>query len=93
MLIEIPDDMVISEVQWEDLPENWYEYANFSFCQKIGDAWVEAGETAVLRVPSSIIQQEYNYIINIRHPDFARIRLAKTEDFKFDPRIREGPDN
>jgi RES domain-containing protein len=42
----------------------------------------------VLRVPSSIIAHEHNYVLNTRHPDFAQVRILGREDFAFDPRIK-----
>jgi RES domain-containing protein len=45
-------------------------------------------ETAVLKVPSSIITKEHNYLINQNHRDFKYIKLIAIEDFDFDPRIK-----
>lgn len=44
--------------------------------------------SAVLEVTSSIIPNEYHYILNTRHPDFKAIRILRREDFDFDPRIK-----
>ena len=49
--------------------------------------WLESLETAVLGVPSAVIPQETNYLLNPSHPDFVRIRLNKPEPFAFDPRM------
>lgn len=38
-------------------------------------------------VPSSIVQIETNYIINPRHPDFAKISIGEASVFRFDPRL------
>jgi RES domain-containing protein len=43
----------------------------------------------VLKVPSAIIASEANYLINTSHPDFEQVKLLGTEDFVFDPRIKQ----
>ncbi len=89
MLIEIPESVQIGEIKLIDLPNNWFEFEFYSDCQKKGDQWIRNAKTAVLRVPSSIIFKEYNYLINANHEDFKHIKLAEVEDFLFDPRIKE----
>jgi len=44
-------------------------------------------KTVALRVPSVIIPEEYNYIINPAHPDFKKLRISRPEPFSFDPRM------
>jgi RES domain-containing protein len=86
MIIDVPDDMDITEVKLTDLPKNWKN----SFCKEclaIGVAWYQNNQTAALKVPSSIIPDEWNYILNTRHPNFSRITLLKTEEFLFDTRL------
>jgi RES domain-containing protein len=55
--------------------------------QKIGDAWIEAGKTAILAVPSALYPEETNYVLNPVHPDFRRIEISAAEPFAFDPRM------
>ncbi|MNV74757.1 hypothetical protein D3C71_1680060 [compost metagenome] len=54
----------------------------------MGENWITEGKSAVLKVPSSIIPAEYNYLINPQHPDFKLIKLLKSESFVFDKRIK-----
>jgi len=88
MVINIPDTLKIAEISHENLPKNWTDIKAYSDCQKIGDAWIRERKTAVLRVPSSIIQNEYNYLLNPNHPDFYEIKLTQIEPFVFDSRIK-----
>jgi RES domain-containing protein len=55
--------------------------------QQIGAAWYETRESAVLAVPSTIIRQEFNYLLNPLHPDFARIKVVSVEPYHFDARL------
>jgi RES domain-containing protein len=51
--------------------------------------WIKSEAAAVLRVPSIIIPDEYNYILNPRHPDFAQIEFGPSVRFRFDERLRQ----
>ena len=55
-----------------------------------GDAFLQAGEALTLRVPSLVVGQEINTLINPRHPAFAQVRLVSNEPFQFDPRLFGG---
>ncbi|PYS34219.1 MAG: hypothetical protein DMG14_30070, partial [Acidobacteria bacterium] len=55
--------------------------------QKIGGNWFQTARSAVLAVPSAIIPQQTNYLIDPNHVDFKRIRVNKPEFFEFDPRM------
>lgn len=43
----------------------------------------------MLRVPSVLVYQETNFLLNPAHPDFKRIQIVETEDFRFDPRLKQ----
>jgi RES domain-containing protein len=86
--IEIPDTLEITEIEWLTLRKNWTSFESIPITQKIGDDWIKSMKTAVLKVPSSIIFQENNYLINPKHPDFKEINLVAIEPFVFDHRIK-----
>lgn len=88
MLIQVPDDLKMTTISLASLDESWREWAAASYTRAIGDAWAARLESAVLRVPSAIIPDEYNIILNTAHPDFRKISLLRTEPFQFDPRIK-----
>ncbi|MFT4092803.1 MAG: RES family NAD+ phosphorylase [Niabella sp.] len=86
-LIEIPDELEVKKINKKILSAHWQEYINYASCQTIGDAWLKENQTAVLQVPSAIITEEYNYLINPQHPDFIRIKILAVEKFTFDERL------
>ena len=88
MVIEVPDTLSIVEVPIKSLPDDWFDFWQYDSCQRIGGEWLESGRSAVLKVPSAIIPNEWNYLINPAHPDFRQISLLRTEPFLFDPRIK-----
>ena len=91
MVINVPEDILVEEIPLENLEEGWNKSddSTYEICQAIGEDWLERAESAVLKVPSSIIQKESNYLFNISHPAFKRIEIIDLEDFEFDLRIKE----
>jgi RES domain-containing protein len=87
MIIEIPDDVNIGEIKEDGLPKTWYEGKNYLICRTIGDLWLKERTVCVLKVPSAIIPEEFNYLIHPNHPDFNKISIIKTLPFKFDRRF------
>lgn len=88
MTIEIPDDIRIITADVKKLPTDWIEYQNIPHTQQLGEDWLNDRKSAILKVPSSIIIAEYNYLINPQHTDFKSIKLLKSETFIFDRRIK-----
>ncbi|REG78428.1 RES family NAD+ phosphorylase [Algoriphagus antarcticus] len=87
--IEISDELTIQEVKLEDLPENWDSHPPSATTQVIGDDFVTFNEAAILKVPSSIVPQEFNYLINPNHPDSSGIIVIGTAKMVFDQRLKE----
>ena len=86
--IDIPDDIEIVELKFEELPENWDSKPPILETQFIGDDFVTQKTAAVLKVPSSIVPPEYNYLINPNHPDAKRIKVISTQRLLFDGRFK-----
>lgn len=91
MRLAIPDELLIEEVTPALLPPGWQQVASYAQCQAVGSAWYQLRRSAVLKVPSSIIPFEANYLLHTGHSDFARIQLTSVEDFVFDARIKQEP--
>lgn len=88
LTITIEDNTFIKEILIQDLPYNWMTIEAYIELQEIGSKWYNSLESLVLKVPSSIIPQEYNYIINTKHPLFTtNAILQSVEDFVWDKRL------
>lgn len=74
--IDIPDDILVLELDLKDLPDTWNAKPPTLTTQYIGDDFVLGGEAAVLKVPSSIVPPESNYLINPNHVDAKRIQVV-----------------
>ncbi len=59
--------------------------------QRFGDDWLRSRRSAVLRVPSAVIPEEPNYLLNPAHPAFSRLAPGAGLPFAFDPRLSAGP--
>jgi RES domain-containing protein len=82
----LPEALEIEEVQPHKPPGNWQETSVYPLLQKIGQDWLESCRTPILKVPSSIVPIEYNYLLNPQHREF-KIVLEPPTMFKFDSRI------
>lgn len=90
MVIAIKDDKrLYSEMKPGDLPADWRSMNAYPDLQDLGSEWYATNRSLVLKVPSVIIPQEYNYIINLRHPDFSAttVSLVRNEDYFWDERL------
>ena len=67
----------LDPVPWDDLLHT----------RAIGDRWLDAGSSLLLRVPSAIIPGECNVLIHPDHPDSGRVRVESVEPFRFDRRL------
>jgi len=83
----IPDDVPIDVVTLADLPRNWSAPDPPPKLRDIGQRWLERGPSAVLKVPSAIVVEEWNYLLNPHHADFKKLALGKPKRYLFDRRL------
>jgi len=69
------------------LPRNWSAADSPPRLRGIGQRWLDAGDSAVLKVPSAVVVEEWNYILDPQHPDFKKLILQKPKRFLFDRRL------
>jgi RES domain-containing protein len=90
--IHIPD-YVSREALSPQALEGWAAENNVA-SRRFGDLWLEERRTAVLLVPSVVLQgREANILLNPDHPDFARITTTAPEPVLWDPRLFSRPRN
>jgi RES domain-containing protein len=82
---EIPDELV-TDLDLASLPENWRELDN-RVCRDLGTEWARSGRSAALRVPSVVIEGDWNLLLNPRHTDFSRMEIRSFRPFHFDERM------
>lgn len=69
------------------LPRGWRETPSPSLTTVIGDDWIDAGGQLALQVPSILIPEETNLLLNPNHPDFKKILCGEAIEFRFDKRL------
>lgn len=85
MEISIPDSETIVEVAANKLKKNWMKDVGYS--QWIGSDLLVENKYLIIKVPSVIIQNEWNYILNTKHTSFSKIKLKTSKIFDFDERL------
>jgi RES domain-containing protein len=90
VIIDVPDDLPVKELPVSTLPSGWHlsDPETYNRCRKFGDEWYKRNDSLLLKVPSAIIKDEFNCLINTVHPDFIRLRRKAAEPFFFDQRIK-----
>lgn len=56
-----------------------------------GDAWLASSDSLLLRVPSVVVPEEMNVLINPMHPEASNLKAAKIRRFLYDARLRGTP--
>lgn len=81
------DDSLVESLDLATLPRDWHQSPPPTSLQTIGDDWISRGSSVVLRVPSAVIKNENNYLINPEHTDFKKLVIGSMEAFKLDSRL------
>jgi RES domain-containing protein len=84
--IEVPDTSIV-RVAAKDLPPNWNAMQPPTIIKKVGDDFLTENKYLLLKVPSAIVPAEYNYLLNIQHPDMKKVKVISKELFSFDKRL------
>lgn len=87
MAIEVPDDAGEGMVAVDDLPPDWKHVPDHPACARIGDQWAAGGAVLLLRVPSAVVPEESNLLINPDHPRAGDVLVVSIRPFAFDSRL------
>lgn len=85
--VDIPDDVVLYDPGVAGLPVGWDAMPTSDAAQAFGGAWLARGAELALKVPSAIVHEEANVVLNPHHPDFAQVELSVIRPFTFDDRM------
>lgn len=83
--ISIPDIKDPKEIAHGKIKKDWQLHPEYT--QWIGDEFIKANKTYSLKVPSAVVEQEHNYLLNPLHPDFKKVKMIKTELLQLDKRL------
>lgn len=85
--IVIPDHLIskydINILEGKD----WKNNPPIKFTQTEGDEFIVSGKALAMRIPSSVVQGDFNYLVNPQHKDANKIEVVSSEEFNFDMRL------
>lgn len=84
--IQVPDQSIL-EIDPTKLHKDWFRKNGIRKCREIGSSWINDNEHLTIKVPSSIIPQEFNYVINPQHELYREVRIIDITDFSLDDRL------
>lgn len=84
--LEIPDEKV-KIIEKEKLPENWFHYPAPRILAEIAEDFYKNHEILGIKVPSAVVHQQHNILINPRSNHFTEIKVISIVPFIFDPRL------
>jgi len=83
--IQVPDDVQFERVSVDHLPKDWP--ARTEVTRAVGDSWFTKGSAALLSVPSAIVPETFNVLLNPAHQDARGIVIVQTGEHAIDPRL------
>ena len=83
--IELGDDIEAIKLEPDQLPKGWITDTRIS--RAVGDEWLKFGTSLLLRIPSVIIPDAYNILINPSHSDMNKLNVTKVERVPLDYRL------
>lgn len=81
------DATLLEELPISSLSSGWDSEPPTAASQSLGDAWGSAAKSPILDVPSVIVPEERNYVLNPNHPRFTEVRIGSPVVCSFDPRL------
>jgi len=86
LALEFPDELA-TVLDPKTLPGNWRESPAPDALKTFGNSFINEGKSAVLQVPSVLVPNESNFLLNPKHADFNKIRLLVKSKIRFDERL------
>lgn len=84
--LEIPDHSIES-IPMEKLPPDWAENPSPNYLKAIGDNFIEANKHLALKLPSALMMEEHNYLLNPSHHLFHKVAIVAERPIKIDERL------
>ena len=85
--VDVPEDIPVTTIAVGELPDDWRRTPPPTRLKELGKAWLDAGETALMQVPSAIVPEEPDFLINPMHVGFSRLVIHPPAPFGIDRRL------
>jgi RES domain-containing protein len=83
--LRAPDALVVENLLQANLPPDWIEQTDRT--RASGDRWLRAGRSALLRVPSAVVPETFNVLLNPGHVQAGRLEVVQVSEHAIDPRL------
>jgi RES domain-containing protein len=93
---EAPDNLLMAEATVLDasvetldaklLPRNWRALDN-ERCRDLGSEWARSLRSVALKVPSAVVDEDWNVLLNPKHPQFGKVKIGAAKPFRYDERM------
>ncbi len=83
--LELPDTLQPQIITTAKLKKDWKDDPGYT--QWMGDEFIKSNNLLFLKVPSAIVDEENNFILNTGHNDFKKIKISSVKKFQFDKRL------
>lgn len=84
---EIPENAIKTIKSIDFIKPKWSTEKAVAQLQMLGSSWLKKKESLAMKVPSAVLNQENNILINPSHEDFSKLKIIKTGKMDFDPRL------
>lgn len=84
--LDVPEDS-IQKITADQLPANWFASPSPDILKQTGDLFIKNNEYLALQLPSAIMPEEYNYLLNPAHSDFKKVKVVFTRSIGIDKRL------
>jgi RES domain-containing protein len=89
MFIAISEPVSMEVISAQALTPSWRDPYDYSACTPKGDQWYQERKSLMLKVPSAVMPEAFNFVINTLHPAYSQVKLAGVTNLVPDSRIEE----
>ena len=85
--IELPDEKETAEISFTKMRKGWQQ--DLDYTQWMGDQFIQNKQNLFLKVPSVIVPQESNVLLNPLHNEYKKVKIVASEILELDKRLTE----
>lgn len=84
MQVECPSDLSVETLK--PVPAKSWK-TSLATTRRLGDEWLRSGRSVLARVPSAILPETWNVLLNPDHPESQQVRIVRMIRAEYDPRL------
>ncbi|MBK6828320.1 MAG: RES family NAD+ phosphorylase [Chitinophagaceae bacterium] len=84
--LSIPTSLKPEIIALDKLPSDWDSRDQLTGTQRAGDLFLQKQKSLLLAVPSVLMPEEFNYVLNPLHPDMRKLKITHQRRMRFDKR-------